>query len=229
MKDSFKEKVETAIADWQYMQELPAEWYGFQYRLDKTVYDDVYDIYSYVNEAIHHSVTVYYHEETKEYKLRIRIGQIEFCRIECIAAKLDVFETLLRAQFDDILHDLVEFNPKTVSHIILAKHITEWKYQSLLPETLEGFTLFIRPSEPVRITNGSYIVFDYEDFSCDSNFIIYYNMFRDEFFGEARINNIPDMNYVFDSQKLSELQKKLTLYLIPRLQEIHQRAKEARK
>ena len=54
-------------------------------------------------------------------------------------------------------------------------------------------------------------------------------MFRDEFFGEARINNIPDMNYVFDSQKLSELQEKLKLHLIPRLQEIHQRAKEARK
>ena len=29
-----------------------------------------------------------------------------------------------------------------------------------------------------------------------SNFIIYYNEFRCEFFGEARIKNIPEMNYV---------------------------------
>ena len=138
-----------------------------------------------------------------------------------------LFEKLLKEQFDKILCDLETFNPKTVSCLIRAKHITDWDYHSLLPDALEGFTLYIRPSEPIRITNGSYIVFDYEDFSCDSNFIIYYNMFRDEFFGEARIRNIPDMNYIFDSNKLSELKEKLAVHLVPRLKEIHQRANEA--
>ena len=226
MQESIKEKVEKEIADWQYMKELPAKCHGFSYHLDQTIDEDVYNIFSYVNDDTHHGVIIYYHAETNEYKLRIRIGRVEFCRIECIATELSEFEKLLKEQFDKILCDLETFNPKTVSCLIRAKHITDWDYHSLLPDALEGFTLYIRPSEPIRITNGSYIVFDYEDFSCDSNFIIYYNMFRDEFFGEARIRNIPDMNYIFDSNKLSELKEKLAVHLVPRLKEIHQRANE---
>ena len=55
--------------------------------------------------------------------------------------------------------------------------------------------------------NGSYIIFDYSDFALESNFIIYYNEFRSEFYGEARIKNIPEMNYTFDSDSLLELEE----------------------
>ena len=57
---------------------------------------------------------------------------------------------------------------------------------------------------------------------------IYYNIYRDEFFGEARIWSIPDVNYDFDSTSLGELEEKLRIYMVPRLQEIRQIAmKEA--
>ena len=91
-----------------------------------------------------------------------------------------------------------------------------------MPETIEGFVLFIRPDQPVKVINGSYIVFAYCDFEAESDFIIYYNVFRDEFFGEARVNKIPEMNYTFDSTELSELEEKLDQYLVPRLKEIRQ-------
>ncbi len=80
----------------------------------------------------------------------------------------------------------------------------------------------------VRVLNGSYIVFDYSDFDIESNFIIYYNEFRSEFFGEARIRNIPEMNYTFDSKNLEELEEKLRAklraHMVDRLREIRQRA-----
>lgn len=224
MKDSTKERIEQEITGWTYMEQLPAEWYGFHYVKNMKITDDVYDLYSYENEMIHRSVTTYYHEETNEYKLRVRIGLTEFCLIEYIASSLSAFEQLLRNQFSDMLHDLAEFNNASISSIVREKDILNWDYTGSLPLQLEGFSLFIRPDEPVRVLNGSYIIFDYSDFTIESNFIIYYNVFRDEFFGEARIRQIPDMNYLFDSTELAELEEKLRQYLIPRLKEIRQKA-----
>ena len=89
---------------------------------------------------------------------------------------------------------------------------------------MEGFKLFITPHEPKRVLNGSYIVADYSDFSIESNFIIYYNEFRCEFFGEARVKNIPEMRYDFDSKTIEELEQKLDNQLAERLRGIRERA-----
>ena len=96
-----------------------------------------------------------------------------------------------------------------------------------LPETLEGYQLFIKPQQPVKINNGSYIIIDYVDFTHASDVTIYYNMYRDEFFGEARIHSIPDVTYDFDSNELVELQEKLEKHLVPRMREARQAADAA--
>ena len=191
------------------MDQLPEEWHGFH--LDRTVSvgKDTYDLCRYENKDRHTSVILYFHEETHEYKLRLKIGLIEFCRIEYITAGLESFEHLLRKQLESLLMDMETFNPKTLSSIVLDKKITEWALGGELPEELEGFSLFIRPAQPVKINNGSYIVVDYVDFSLESSFTLYYNIYRDEFFAEARIWNIPDVNYDFDSNELPELEEKI--------------------
>ena len=147
MKKENIEKVEQETADWGYMETLPPEWFGFRFRKDMHVNDDMYELYSYHNEAAHRSLTTYFHEETHEYKLRVRIGLTEFCRIEFIAPDLAAFENLLREQFEAMLHDLAEFNPATINRIVRDKHILEWDYSKLLPDTKDGFTLFIRTIE----------------------------------------------------------------------------------
>ena len=63
------------------------------------------------------------------------------------------------------------------------------------------------------------MIIDYVDFSHGSDVTIYYNMYRDEFFGEARVHSIPDVTYDFDSNELNELEEKLERYLVPRLQQ----------
>lgn len=164
------------------MDQLPEEWHGFH--LDRTVSvgKDTYDLCRYENKDRHTSVILYFHEETHEYKLRLKIGLIEFCRIEYITAGLESFEHLLRKQLESLLMDMETFNPKTLSSIVSDKKITEWALGRELPEELEGFSLFIRPAQPVKINNGSYIVVDYVDFSLESSFTLYYNIYRDEFF-----------------------------------------------
>lgn len=226
MKKETIEKVNAEIANWQYLQDLPEQWYGFQLERNTEISKDSYDLYRYVNEMLHKSATIYFHEETHEYKVRLKIGLIEFCRIEFITANLEVFEKLLKSQFEQMLMDMVDFNPKSLSSIVLDKKITTWEAGTKLPETIEGFHLFISPAQPVKINNGSYIIIDYVDFSLESSFTVYYNIYRDEFFAEARIWNIPDVNYDFDSNELSELEVKMHQHFIPRLIDIRTRAEK---
>ena len=74
------EKVEASLEGWQLFKSLPPEIAGFHFSLLRTPHEDMYDIFSYDNPALHRRVTAYYHEETQEYKLRVRIGFIEFCK-----------------------------------------------------------------------------------------------------------------------------------------------------
>ncbi len=131
---------------------------------------------------------------------------------------------MLKAQLESLLAELETFDPASISSIVRAKEILTWKTGNELPETLEGFSLFIRPAYPVKINNGSYIIIDYVDFALESSVTVYFNIYRDEFFSEARIWNIPDVNYDFDSNTLPELEERLQTYLVPRLQEVRRRA-----
>ncbi len=224
MKDATIERVEKETSDWQYMAGLPDEIHGFQLVRLMEINGDMYELFRYSSSAKHRSATAYFHEETKEYKLRVKIGLVEFCRMEYITGSFETFEKLLQNQLIPMLESISRFNESDIGSIVRSKQIMEWEYGKNLPALLEGFELFISPPEPVEITNGSYIIIDYTDFSLESSFNIYYNMFRDEFFGEARIHNIPDVNYVFDSRELDELEVKLNEHLVPRLKEIRSRA-----
>lgn len=221
------EKIEHALEGWPLLDSLPRECYGFHYRALCVPIDDRYDIFSYENAVIHKSVTAYYHEETHEYKLRMQVGFVEFCRIEYITNSLEIFGEKLSKELMQLLEDMVTFNPKNISSLVIKKGICDWAFAKELPETLEGYQLFIKPQQPVKINNGSYIIIDYVDFTHASDVTIYYNMYRDEFFGEARIHSIPDVTYDFDSNELVELQEKLEKHLVPRMREARQVADAA--
>ena len=218
--------VKEITANWAYMKNLPPVIHDFQLQILNTEYDDIYDLYKYVDDRLHCSATAYYHAETDEYKLRVKIGSFEFCHKECIASSLEEFENILCTRFDEILHHIIDFNVDKIGNMFKNKHIIDWDFSSMLPDHLENFELFIRPSKPLRITNGSYVILDYENFSCNSNFVIYYNIFRDEFFSDARVAGVPDINYEFDSQTLEELQDKLAVHLNERLKIIRERAEK---
>lgn len=221
------EKIEHALEGWSLLDSLPRECHEFHYRALCVPIDDRYDIFSYENAVIHKSVTAYYHEETHEYKLRMQVGFVEFCRIEYITNSLEIFGEKLSKELMQLLEDMITFNPKNISSLVIKKGICDWAFAKELPETLEGYQLFIKPQQPVKINNGSYIIIDYVDFTHASDVTIYYNMYRDEFFGEARIHSIPDVTYDFDSNELVELQEKLEKHLVPRMREARQAADAA--
>lgn len=224
MKEKTLEKLLADIKDWHYVDKLPNEWFGYTLIRQNEDIGDKYDLFTYENKTANRSVTAYFHEETMEYKFRVHIGLTNFCQIQYITAKLSTFEENLNKYLEQSIHDLSTYNPESLSYIMREQRITDWNYSDLLPAELDGFQLYINPSAPVRVLNGSYIIFDYSDFSIESNFIVYYNEFRSEFYGEARIRNIPEMNYVFDSRTIPELEDKIRNHLQNRLHEIRERS-----
>lgn len=226
LKEKIIERVEAEAGDWPYLEELPEVLHSMKLTRLYSEHEDMYELFSYTNEERHLGFCAYFHQETEEYKVRVWIGLTEFCLLEFITASFAVFEEQLRHYMADCVHDLVEYNPETMSYVTKQLQIADWNYHKILPQRLEGFSLFLTPETPYKVLNGSYIVFDYSDFELKSNFIIYYNEFRCEFFGEARIKNIPEMNYTFDSTTLEELEERLQLHLVARLQEIRRRATE---
>ena len=209
MKKEQLEKVQAEVSAWAYLNQLSPVEKNFRLKMLMREEGDTFQIYSYENEDLKRSLMIYYHEETKEYKLMITIGLTQFCAIEYISADLAQLEKILRERFDNLLGDISSFNEDHMSIIIKEKKIMQWDYIDKLPQEICGFRLFINPREPVKVINGSYIIIDYCDFAAQSNFIIYYNVFRDEFFGEAKIHRIPEITYEFDSSELKDLRLKL--------------------
>ena len=226
MKDEAIARVKEVTSEWEYMKNLPNMIHDFQLQRLLTQDEDTYDLYSYVNDSLHRSATVYYHAETEEYKLRLQIGSFEFCFEECISSSLENFEQILRKRFDGILYGMINYDYDKIEFMLKKTNLFQWDYSSLLPNGIEEFELFIFPSQPLRITNGSYVIIDYECFGLQSNFAIYYNIFRDEFFSDSRIAGTPDVNYEFDSHTLEELQEKLAHHLKNQLRVIHESAKK---
>ena len=72
----------------------------------------------------------------------------------------------------------------------------------------------------MRIINGSYMILAYYDAATRSGLSLMYNVLRDDFFAERRVQNFPHLVHDFDTSSLKELEKALRKRLLPVLDEI---------
>ena len=217
MKDETKNKIAALTFD-----NLPADINGFTLKKIYAVDEDKFIFFSYVDDAIHCALTTYFHEETKEFKVLQKIGLTEFCLTDFFTEDFAHFKELINAEFDGVIKNLRGVRNKTPNSFLREKKIDTWKFGNELPATLEGFELFIKPAAPIEVTNGSFIIINYADFKINSDFVLYYNVYTDEFSGERRINGAPNITYAFDAKTLDELETKLKNNLTAELIAIRQ-------
>ncbi len=215
MKDDTKNKI-AALS----FGDLPAEIEGFTLEKICAVDDDKFIFFVYADDAAHCAVTVYFHEETMEFKVSQRIGLTEFCLTNFFTTDFNRFKELIDAELNGVIKNLRGIKSKPLNRFLSEKKIDTWNYGKNLPATLEGFELFISPAAPVEITNGSFIVINYVDFAINSDFVLAYNIYSDEFSGETRINGAPNVTYAFDAETLEDLEDKLKKNLIAELKSI---------
>lgn len=217
MKDETKNRIAALT-----FEDLPAKLDGFTLKKIYAVDEDKFIFFSYVDDAVHCALTTYFHEETMEFKVLQKIGLTEFCLTDFFTEDFAHFKELIHAELDGVIKNLRGVRDKTPNNFLREKKIDTWKFGNELPATLEGFELFIKPAAPVEVTNGSFIIINYADFKINSDFVLYYNVYSDEFSGERRINGAPQVTYAFDAKTLNELEGKLKNNLTAELQAIRQ-------
>ena len=62
--------------------------------------------------------------------------------------------------------------------------------------------------------NEPFVIIDYVDFAKGNDVGIYYNCYRNEFFGEYHVAGMPYVSYDFDAYDLEELEQRLELHLV---------------
>ena len=207
-------------AELHFAENLPNEIDGFTLKKIFAADEDKFIFFTCADDKIHCALTIYFHEETKEFKVRQRIGLTEFCLTNFFTENFAHFKELLDAQLDAVLKNLRDVQVGKSNRFLREKKIDKWTFGLELPATLEGFELFIKPAAPVEVTNGSFIIINYADFKFNSDFVIYFNIYTDEFSGEARINGAPHVTYAFDAKTLPDLEDKLKSNLTDELREI---------
>ena len=220
MKVDTQKKIAAQIDELHFAEDLPAELEGFALKKIFAPDGDKFIFYTCADDEIHCAVTTYFHEETSEFKVRQRIGLTEFCLTKFFTEDFTHFRDLLDAELDRTLKNLRELKGGKLNRFLREKKIDAWTYGFELPATLENFELYIKPAAPVEVTNGSFVVVNYADFALNSDFVLYRNIYTDEFSGERRICGATHVTYAFDAKTLDELETKLKANLIDELREI---------
>ena len=220
MKTENKNKILAEIETTKFFDELPAEISG--YTLNKIFSEDgdKFFYFSYDNEKIHRNFAAYFHEETFEYKVRVKIGLTEFCQTKFFCSNFETFTEILNAEIKTAIENLSAPVDTKADFLIAEQNFSAWEYPKTLPENLEGFELFITPEKPVKITNGSYIILNYSNFATNSDFTIFYNVYTNNFSGESKINLATNVSYLFDSENLKDLEANLKKNLATELKQI---------
>lgn len=219
MRDDIIGKLTAQVDELHFAENLPDEIDGFTVKKICAAVEDKFILFTCTNAA-HCALTAYFHEETMEFKVSQRIGLTEFCLTKFFTEDFAHFKELIDGELANVLQNLRDVRGGKLNLFLREKNLDTWIYGSELPATLEGFELFIKPTAPVKVTNGSFIVINYADFALNSDFVLYCNIYTDEFSGESRINGAPHVTYAFDAATLNDLEVKLKKNLVDELREI---------
>ncbi len=203
------ELINTLAAEFEaanFFDKIPAQIDGYTWKKILADDGDKFNYFTYENISAHRSLTAYFHEETKEYKVRVKLGLTEFCLTNFFTSNFEHFTKTLTAELPDTIKNISAQIYADSDILIADKKFSTWNYGQNLPQNLEGFELFIAPKFPVRITNGSYIIINYSDFENNLDFNIFYNVYSDNFSGASQIGGVHHPSYIFDATNLTELE-----------------------
>ena len=179
-----------------------------------------YRLFTYENEENGWTVRAIFNPESEEFAIRTDIGMLEFALIEFITDSFEIFRSMVEERLARIIYDDYVERSRNFSVILKNKGVPDVQWDAFLPEQYQGFRRLVKPNDAVRIINGSYMILAYYDAATRSGLSLMYNLLRDDFFAERRVENFPNLVHDFDTSSLKELEKALQKRLLPVLDEI---------
>ena len=204
--------------NWDLIQELPKELYGFTLREGGQLNVHEFMLASYVNEEWNRRLELVYTDETFDYLAIRQVGLHRYRDFRYITRDKDVFAQRMRESLDLLVKEITpDFLPRS-SHILKGKGILDWTYPDTLPDRIGRFVKFIGPQYPLDFINNTTVILDYVDFSVGDELVFLYNRVRNEFYAEDKRHFIPNTIHDFDAKQLPDLEEliveKLESYLL---------------
>ena len=179
-----------------------------------------YRLFTYENHVNGWTVRAILNPESEEFSIRTDIGKLEFALNEFLTDSFALFRSMVEERLGRIIHDDYGERSRNFSVILKNKGVPDVAWDEFLPDSYQGFRRLVKPNDAVRIINGSYMILAYYDAATRSGLSLMYNVLRDDFFAERRVQNFPNLVHDFDTSSLKELEKALRKRLLPVLDEI---------
>lgn len=178
----------------------------------KALSSTVYSLFYYTNDA-NWRWWVLYDKEVGDYMVRITVPLVDFVDIAFIRESLAPFMDNLKANYKTSITKRFLEPQEGFVYEYKKKGLSEWDYQEALPETINEYRLDVTPHKALDMINGSYIIGTYVKEGEETGVVLFYNTFRDEFFGETRTKGYPGITHELDATTIDKFEQALTQHL----------------
>ena len=172
----------------------------------------VYSLFYYTNDK-NWRWSVLYDTEVGDYMVRITVPLVEFVDIAFIRESLPPFMENLKANYKISIMTRFMEPQKEFVYEYKKKGIPQWNYREALPQTIAGYHLDVTPHTALDMINGSYIIGTYIKDNEETGVVLFYNTFRDEFFGETRQQGYPGITHDLDATTIDKFEQALMNHL----------------
>lgn len=156
---------------------------------------------------------VVFDKEVEDFTVKIMHPLFVLNDIRFIKESFEEFWPQLLANYEKGVYETLVSPKERFTSEYIRKKLPEWDFQAILPERIGSFVRDITPDKAIMGINGSYIVATYVLPKSRTGMILYYNVYRDEFFCEMMKEGVPVVSHDLDAKELKEwegvLQEKL--------------------
>lgn len=153
-------------------------------------------------------VKAIFDEETEDYMIKMDLKLVSMTQVEAITGDFALFKKYVAELTPRAIEkNLIDLDKKSV--LLNKKGFMKWDYKDSLPETIGHYKRIIRPTSPLHGLNGSYIIGAYECKEKNIGALFFYNVYRDEYYGELRAGGIPVIVHQYDSKTVEEFEENL--------------------
>ncbi|MEE3452690.1 hypothetical protein [Dialister sp.] len=207
--------------DWDIEKELPTEIGEYKLkRLDRQE-GRIYFAFCWENEKTGWQVRALFDEETMDYMVKTFFPMVTLTEIELITGEFEEYQrNMKRLTPAYIEKELI--HREDVSVLIRGKAFMVWDYTPFFPETIGHYKRTLEPHRPLLGLNGSYIICAYECPEKNTGILFFYNIYREDYYGEFRAQGIPGIIHQYDAKNLEIFEEKITTHLVKDLENLYE-------
>ncbi len=181
----------------------------------------VYTAFAWENEKNGWMVKAIFDEETKDYMVKMDLRLMTLTQLESITGDFEQFKKRVRELTPKAIEkELIHL--ERVSVLAAAKGFMKWDYEKVMPERMGQYKRIIKPVNPVEGLNGSFIIGAYECRERNIGVLFFYNIYREEYYGELRAGGIPVIVHQYDATTINEFSSHLEAYLEKDLETLYE-------